>query len=371
MATLIDITLLGSTLLFCLALCLLNIGWVGPRRDGMGHVAAVAAGGAPRQLGPYTLANKIGEGAMGEVYRAWHSALGRWRAVKVLPRHASALERERFEKEATVGAELRHPNTVAIYDRGAGGDGTPYFAMELIEGITLEQLIERDGPQSPERVLTILIQLCAALQAAHDQGLVHRDVKPSNVLLTGAGLEVVKLIDFGLVESVDAVGKGAAADVVIGTPLYISPEAIASPETVSARSDLYGLGAVAYYLLTGAPVFTGSSVIEVCGHHLHTAPAPLGDVLGGAGAELEAIVLACLAKDPAQRPASASELARRLSRCAERLADITDAAASNVGSGEAPRCLAAARAQRELARLEVALSDTSSSDAPEVGRIAA
>src|SRR5688572_26041961 len=117
MATLIGITLLGSAFLSCLALGLLNLGWAELGRDGVGRVAAVGVGGVPRQLGPYTLANKIGEGAMGEVYRAWHSALGRWRAVKVLPRHASAIERERFEKEAKVGAELRHPNTVAIYDR--------------------------------------------------------------------------------------------------------------------------------------------------------------------------------------------------------------------------------------------------------------
>jgi len=371
MATPIDITLLGSTFLSCLALCLWSLGWVGQGRDGVGHAAAVAAGGAPRQLGPYTLTNKIGEGAMGEVYRAWHSALGRWRAVKVLPRHASAIERERFEKEATVGAELRHPNTVAIYDRGADGDGTRYFAMELLEGITLEQLVERDGPQSPERVLTILIPLCAALQEAHDKGLVHRDVKPSNVLLTGAALEVVKLIDFGLVESVDVVGKGTAAGAVIGTPLYISPEAILAPETVSARSDLYGVGAVAYFLLTGAPVFGGRSVIEACGHHLHTTPAPLTRVLGGAGVELEAIVLACLAKDPAQRPASASELARRLSRCAERLADITDEAAGDVWPSEAPRSLAALRAQREIERLAFVLADTLGSDLAEAGRIAA
>jgi serine/threonine protein kinase len=370
MANPIDLSLLGSAFLSCLALCLLILGWAGPRRDGAGHVAAVAAGGAPRQLGPYTLANKIGEGAMGEVYRAWHSALGRWRAVKVLPRHASAIELERFEKEAQVGAELHHPNTVAIYERGAGGDGTRYFAMELIEGISLEQLIERDGPQSPERVLSILIPLCAALQEAHDKGLVHRDVKPSNVLLTGAGLELVKLIDFGLVESVDVVGKGSDGSAVIGTPLYISPEAIVAPETVSARSDLYGLGAVAYFLLTGAPVFGGRSVIEVCGHHLHTAPAPLTHVLGGAGTQLEAIVLACLAKDPAQRPASASELACRLSRCAERLADVTEAA-SDVWPGEAPQSLAAVRAQRELERLQLVLGDTWGSDPAEAGRIAA
>jgi serine/threonine protein kinase len=364
MAFVIDITLLGSAFLSCLALCLLNLGWLGPRSDNMGDFATVAAAGGLRRLGPYTLTNKIGEGAMGEVYRAWHSALGGWRAVKVLPRHASAIERERFEKEATMGAVLRHPNTVAIYDRGAGGDGTHYFAMELIEGVSLEQLVERDGAQSPERVLRILIPLCAALQEAHDKGLVHRDIKPSNVLLTGAGLEVVKLIDFGLVESVEVVGKGSAEGAVIGTPLYISPEAIMAPETVSARSDLYGVGAVAYYLLTGAPVFGGRSIIEVCGHHLHTTPAPLAAVLGSTGAELEAIVLACLAKDPAQRPASAAELAGRLSRCAERLAD------AEVLPCRAPRSLAAARAQRELARLEFVLSATSPAD-PADGRIAA
>ncbi len=368
MALLIDITLLGSALLSCLALSVLNPGWLGPRRDRMADVAAVAAvaaGDGLRQLGPYTLANKIGEGAMGEVYRAWHSAIGGWRAVKVLPRHASAIERERFEKEAQVGAELRHPNTVAIYDRGAGDDGTRYFAMELIEGISLEQLVERDGAQSPERVLSILIPLCAALQEAHDKGLVHRDIKPSNVLLTGARLEVVKLIDFGLVESVDVVRKGSAASAVIGTPLYISPEAIAAPETVSARSDLYGLGAVAYFLLTGAPVFDGRSVIEVCGHHLHTAPAPLIGVLGGAGAELEAIVLACLAKDPAQRPATAFELARRLSLCAEQLADV------HLCPCGTPRSLAAVRAQRKLQRPGFVCAATVRCNPAEAGRIAA
>jgi serine/threonine protein kinase len=364
MAFVIDITLLGSAFLSCLALCLLNLGWLGPRSDSMGDFATVAAAGL-RRLGPYTLTNKIGEGAMGEVYRAWHSALGGWRAVKVLSRHASAIERERFEKEATMGAVLRHPNTVAIYDRGAGGDGTHYFAMELIEGVSLEQLVERDGAQSPERVLRILIPLCAALQEAHDKGLVHRDIKPSNVLLTGAGLEVVKLIDFGLVESVEVVGKGSAEGAVIGTPLYISPEAIMAPETVSARSDLYGVGAVAYFLLTGAPVFGGRSIIEVCGHHLHTTPAPLTAVLGGAGAELEAIVLACLAKDPAQRPASASELARRLSRCAERLADV------DVCACGALRSLAAVRAQRELERLDFVCAGTLRCDPAEAVRIAA
>jgi serine/threonine protein kinase len=360
MAFLIDIVLLGPVLLTGLALSLLQLGWVGARRSGADSLSVLSNG--VRQLGPYMLANKIGEGAMGEVYRAWHGALGGWRAVKVLPRHASAIDRARFEKEATLGAELHHPNTVAIYERGADRDGTRYYAMELLDGVDLEQLVSREGPQSPERVLSILIPLCAALQEAHDKGLVHRDVKPSNVLLTGGGQGGVKLIDFGLVESVDVVAGGVDVGAVVGTPLYISPEAIVAPETVSARSDLYGVGAVAYFLLTGAPVFGGQSVVEVCGHHLHTAPAPLSGVLSGTiGAELEAIVLACLAKDPARRPASASELAEKLARCA---------APDGVGDFEfaAPSSLPALRARREHDRLELALSRR---DPVEAQRIAA
>ena len=123
-----------------------------------------------------------------------------WRAVKLLPRHATARERERFEKEARFGAALRHPNTVSIYERGEARDGTWYYAMELLDGLNLQELVERDGPQPPERVVKILLQLCAALQETHDQGLAHRDIKQENVLLTGPDLELAKLIDFGLVE---------------------------------------------------------------------------------------------------------------------------------------------------------------------------
>jgi eukaryotic-like serine/threonine-protein kinase len=307
-----DHSWLGPLAFAGLALCWLAIGWVCAREIAAAARPSVSMPSAANRavwLGSYLLAEKIGAGAMGEVYRAYHCALGTWRAVKLLPRDASERERERFEKEARLGAELRHPNAVSIYEQGEA-DGTSYYAMELVDGVTLGELVDRQGPQSPERVVQILQQVCAALGAVHDKGLVHRDIKPDNVLLTTTGQ--AKLIDFGLVERIGEMG-GGAFDAVVGTPLYISPEAILAPETVGARSDLYGLGAVAYFLLTGSPVFRGGSVVEVCGHHLHTSPERLSAVRGDdLPAELEQIVLDCLAKDPARRPRSAVELNRRL-----------------------------------------------------------
>jgi eukaryotic-like serine/threonine-protein kinase len=168
------------------------------------------------------------------------------------------------------------------------------------------------------------MQVCAALAGVHAQGLVHRDIKPSNILLSldAGGRDAIKLVDFGLAKHVaspaDAAISADADEPVVGTPLYISPEAITSPEAVDGRSDLYGLGAVAYFLLSGAPVFGGQTVIEVCTQHLLTPPEPLFNVVGWSmSADLEALVMACLAKDPAARPASAEELARRLARCAD------------------------------------------------------
>jgi serine/threonine protein kinase len=351
MAPLIDSNLLGPVALCSLALCLLLSGWAWARQAGYGLLAA-HGGRRPQRVGPYTLADKIGEGAMGAVYRAWSSTLGGYCAVKVLPRGASERDRLRFEKEARLGAELHHPNTVSIYERGQSGDGTCYYAMELLEGLTLQQLVEREGRQTPERVVSILMQLCAALEEAHDKGLVHRDIKPENVLLTGDHLEHVKLIDFGLVERVGDVGRGLAADAVVGTPLYISPEAIVAPETVGVRSDLYGLGAVAYFLLRGAPVFHGNSVVEVCGHHLHTRPESLSRALGAAmPAELEQIVMDCLSKDASLRPAHAAELARRLEGC---LQPERDAAFDD--PDEAPLNLSFLWAERALDRLDAVLA---------------
>jgi serine/threonine-protein kinase len=289
-------------------------------------LAAVASGtggvgSRPRRLGPYTLADKLGQGAMGEVYRAWHVTLQRWYAIKLLPAHASEREQLRFAREAELTARLDHPNAVAIYDSGRAPDGTSYLVLELLDGINLQQLVERHGPQPPARVIQILLGICAALSEAHGAGVIHRDVKPDNVVLCerNGGAERAKLLDFGLAKHL-----GDGADLVdnsnslVGTPLYLSPEAITEPASVSVQADLYGLGAVAYFLLTGAPVFNGRSLVEVCVQHLHTTPEPVSSLSEYAIADdLERIISDCLAKDPLDRPASAAELARRLSRCAD------------------------------------------------------
>jgi serine/threonine-protein kinase len=275
----------------------------------------------PRRLGPYTLANKIGQGAMGEVYRAWHGTLQRWCAIKLLPVHASEREQLRFAREAELTARLDHPNAVAVYDSGRAADGTSYLVLELLDGISLQQLVERQGPQPPARVIQILLGVCAALSEAHGAGVIHRDIKPDNVMLCerDGGPGQAKLLDFGLAKDIaGAADPGEGANSLVGTPLYLSPEAITEPASVSAQADLYGLGAVAYFLLTGAPVFSGRSLVEVCAHHLHSTPEPVSHLSEHAVADdLERVISDCLAKDPLDRPASAAELARRLSGCAD------------------------------------------------------
>jgi serine/threonine-protein kinase len=189
--------------------------------------------------------------------------------------------------------------------------------MELVEGSSLQQIVEREGALSPARASDIAQQLCAALAHLHGQGLVHRDVKPDNVLVyrTVEGAERVKRIDLGLVRRVGAASPRGSS--VVGTPLYLSPEAITAPELVGARSDLYSLGAVMFFMLSGAPVFRGRSAVDVCCQHLYSEPPSLSSTAGAAtSAALERIVLDCLAKDPGARPASALELAQRLARSA-------------------------------------------------------
>jgi serine/threonine protein kinase len=281
-------------------------------RDGWGHAPVDAF-----RIGPYALVGRIGGGAMGEVYRARHARSGQLRALKLLGPRASEQQRERFEQEARLGAQIRHPNAVAALDHGRAPDGRPYFTMDLVDGVDLDALVERHGPQPAERVIHIVRQVAAALVDLHDRGLVHRDIKPANILVCSAGGEdAVKLIDFGLAKHVAE--PGLHEECVVGTPLFISPEAIVAPTEVDGRSDLYGLGAVAYFLLSGAPVFVGDNLIDVCSQHLLRAPEPLSLVCAAPiGADLERLVLDCLAKDPAARPRDARELMRRLDRCAQ------------------------------------------------------
>ncbi|HEY6560971.1 MAG TPA: serine/threonine-protein kinase [Polyangiaceae bacterium] len=271
-----------------------------------------------RQLGQYVLEEKIGAGGMGEVYRARHAMLRRPTAVKLLAGEGSEHQLRRFEKEVQLTAKLAHPNTISIFDFGRTPDGVFYYAMELLEGLTLEQLVQCFGAQPPGRVIRILTQVCGALAEAHGVDLIHRDIKPANIHLSRHGglPDFVKVLDFGLVRELknDNDVTHSNINTVVGTPLYLSPEAILAPSRLDARADLYGLGCVAYFLLTGKPPFSGGSVVELCSHHLHTPPRPPSELLP-VPADLERVVLACLAKDPAGRPQSARELARELRAC--------------------------------------------------------
>jgi serine/threonine-protein kinase len=267
-----------------------------------------------KKLGQYTLVEKLGEGGMGMVYRARHAMLRRPTAVKLLPvEKAGAQSIARFEKEVQMTAMLTHPNTVTIFDYGRTPDGVFYYAMEHLEGATLAGCVEVDGPQAPARVARILTHVAAALAEAHAIHLIHRDIKPANIMLVeqGGQPDVAKVLDFGLVKELE---RGDAdqltrGDVIAGTPHYLAPEAITSPDSVDPRSDIYALGAVGYFLLTGSHVFDGATVVEVCAAHLHQAPVPPSERAGRAiPAQLEALIISCLAKDPADRPQSAEEV---------------------------------------------------------------
>ncbi len=272
------------------------------------------------RLGQYLLREKIGEGAMGVVYRATHAMLRRDTAVKVLlSSRVGELGVMRFEREVKLTAQLEHPSTVAIFDYGRTPDGVFYYAMEYLEGGDLERLLEYAGPLPPARVVFILDQLCRALAEAHALGLIHRDVKPSNVLLGERGGEgdSAKLLDFGLVKNLHA-GDDAARThdgALTGTPLYLSPESITEPDQVDARSDIYSLGALGYFLLVGAPVFLGQSIVEVCAAHLHAAPPSPSASQAAVTPELDAVILRCLQKKPGERFDGALSLREALMAC--------------------------------------------------------
>lgn len=277
-----------------------------------------------RRLGQYTLEHRVGAGGMGVVYRASHAMLRRPTAIKLLPPdRAGEASLVRFEREVQMTAQLSHPNTVAIYDYGRTPDGIFYYAMEYLDGINLEDLVRGHGPQSPGRVVAILEQVCGALTEAHGLGLVHRDIKPANIILTERGGEpdVAKVVDFGLVKPFSANDPPATlstAGVLTGTPLYLSPEAMTMPEAADPRSDLYALGAVAYFLLTGRPVFEADTVVEIIGHHLHTEPsAPSQRGAQAIPPDLDAVVLTCLQKRPEERPQSARALRDALRGCSQ------------------------------------------------------
>jgi serine/threonine-protein kinase len=283
-----------------------------------------------RQMGSYRLVERLGQGGMGEVWRARHDMLARPAAIKLVrgdqvglgtgPPDAAVLRR--FEREAQTTAALHSPHTVELYDFGVTADGTFYYVMEILDGLDLEQLVRRFGPVPPERAVHLLAQLCDSLADAHAVGLVHRDVKPSNVYTCRKGLkyDFVKLLDFGLVKPAwhDHVGESSltAEDAVPGTPAYLAPEIALGRLDVDGRADLYAAGCVAYWLLTGQRVFDGGSAVQVAVQHAQARPVPPSRRTDRpVPPALEALILRCLEKEPARRPASAQELARELAAC--------------------------------------------------------
>ena len=272
-----------------------------------------------RQLGQYRLTEKIGEGGMGSVYKAHHTLLRRETALKLLPPDkADPQAIQRFEQEVQLTCTLTHPNTIQVFDYGHTPDGIFYYAMEYLDGLNLADLVARYGAQPEERVIHILRQVCDSLNEAHGLGLIHRDIKPANVFVSDRGgvPDIVKVLDFGLVKqfgpnaSQTDAEECISADGIVGTPNFIAPETIKNHDQADARSDLYSVGVLGYFLLTGQYVFEGASIAEVCRHHINDDPPAPGARTGRKyDAQLEAIIMRCLAKSPAARPQSADELA--------------------------------------------------------------
>jgi serine/threonine-protein kinase len=286
-----------------------------------------------RQLGQYKLEEKIGEGTMGEVYKATHSMLRRPTAVKLLRPDITGEETiQRFEREVRQAARLTHPNTVLIYDYGRTPESFFYYAMEYLDGRDLEEIVRESGPMPAARAIHVLTQACYGLAEAHDKGLVHRDVKPSNLVLCAyaGGQDVVKVVDFGLVKEVGAVGedtKLTKLGEICGTPESLAPEVLGG-QPASPQSDLYSLGTVGYFLVTGKPVFDASTVAEFVGAHLHKDPIPPRARNPDVPEDLQDVLLRCLAKDPGDRPPGMTALAAELAKCRDAGAWSQDAAAS-------------------------------------------
>jgi serine/threonine-protein kinase len=298
-------------------------------------VAALAAIGArivyrlgtdlthARELGSYRLVERLGRGGMGEVWRAEHQLLARPAAIKLIRRDgdgAPAEARARFEQEAQVTASLRSPHTIQLYEFGVTDAGEFYYVMELLDGLDLQTFVERFGPLPVDRAVYLLQQVCHSLAEAHERGAIHRDIKPSNVFVCryGRDCDFVKVLDFGLVKTLDG-HQGATAPsltgvaVARGTPGFMAPEQALGDRRLDARADVYVLGCLAFWLITGTQVFDGATAIDTIVKHVQAAaPAPSSRAPGAVPPAFDALVLACLAKDRDDRPASVDVVASRL-----------------------------------------------------------
>jgi len=279
-----------------------------------------------RLMGAYRLESRIGAGGMGEVWRARHSMLARPAAIKLIaPEHLgdnAHVVLTRFEQEAQATASLRSPHTVELYDFGRAEDGSFYYVMELLEGLDLSTLVESHGPQEPARVIHLLVQACHSLEEAHRAGLIHRDIKPANLFACRYGTDddFVKVLDFGMVKTRQDPERHSvkltADHSVFGTPSFMAPEQVLGKDDIDGRTDIYALGCVAYWLLTGRYVFQARTAPEMMALHLREPPEPPSELSPAPVPDgLEELILMCLEKDRDQRPQSASELADRLLAC--------------------------------------------------------
>ena len=273
-----------------------------------------------QELGSYRLIERLGKGGMGEVWKASHRLLARPAAIKLLQTKAGdgadADAMRRFEREAQVTSQLRSAHTVELWDFGVAGDGRFYYVMELLDGLDLDRLVKQYGPVPAERAIFLLHQVCHSLAEAEAHGLVHRDIKPANILTCRYGGEhdFIKVLDFGIVKITQASEALVTQENILrGTPAFIAPEQVLSRGEIDSRADIYSVGCVAYWLLTGDLVFRGDTPIAVMMHHAHTAPVPVSQRTElPIPPELDRLILSCLEKDPVKRPQSARELARRL-----------------------------------------------------------
>ncbi|MCU0725387.1 MAG: serine/threonine protein kinase [Planctomycetes bacterium] len=281
-----------------------------------------------REMGSYRLIEKLGEGGMGEVWSARHRMLARPAAVKLIPHHrlaaagdpdATARLIRRFEREAQATASLQSPHTIEVYDFGVDETGAFFYVMELLDGLSLEELVGETGPLPPGRATRVLLGMCHSLKDAHAHGLIHRDIKPSNVLLCrrGVDFDFVKVLDFGLVKlEVDQASAGDSGltkdGSLVGSPGYMAPEVLRGLEPTRAL-DVYAFGCVAFWLLAGRKVFEAPTAAMLFYSHLHDRPDSLSVAAGRPVPEsLERLVLRCLEKEPHERPASFEEIEREL-----------------------------------------------------------
>ena len=286
------------------------------------HLAAQVK--AAREMGGYELIEQLGRGGMGEVWRAEHRIVGRQAAVKLIRAdvlaqigsYGALVKRFRIEAEAT--ARLHSPHTVALYDYGINEDGVFYYVMELLAGVDLQTLVSRYGPLPAGRAVAMLIQVCDSLIEAHARGLIHRDIKPRNILACrlGYNFDFVKVLDFGLVKLDSRDQTALTGQAIAGTPAYLAPEAVHGSANVDARADIYGLGCVAYWLLTGRLVFERDTAMATALAHVRDQPVPPSERSENeVPPQLDRIVLECLAKDPDLRPQSALDLRQALAAC--------------------------------------------------------